>query len=217
VPPDSVTQANRLFGAIGHIQTGHIQESCYGIPLNANLDLQSHLSCFALACGLSIIEKARLELGDTIVVAGANRLAHSILIAASRQGARTACVVPTSQQEASYQLGLDEVADMLLDFNYCASYETDLDAFVASSRGRTVYIDAIGLPELVYTMVSRLGQFGTLVLPCQEATGSLSIDICRYIHRMSAQIIYWTRPEKLKDAIAFEECYQRAINLFRSK
>ena len=200
-----------------HIQTDHVQESCYGIPLNADLDLQSHLSDFALACGLSIIEKAQLELGDTIVVAGANRLAHNILIAASRQGARTACVVPASQQEASRQLGLDEVADMLLEFDYKASYETDLDAFVASSRGRTVYIDAVGLPELVHTMISRLGRFGTLVLCCQEATRALPVDICRDIHRMSARIIYWTRPEKLKDAIAFEEYYQRAINLFRSR
>lgn len=219
IPSDSMlsgdeSDADRLYGVVGQIQTDCIQETCLGIPLKGALDPQSALSHFALACGLSIIDRAKLELGDTIVVAGANPLALSVLVAAKRQGARTACLVPNSEAEATYRLGIEQLADALVEFRAMASFDSKLDTFVASSRGKTVYVDAVGLPNLVRVMASRLEMLGTLVLCRQEVITSLQIDIQRYVHFKSAQIIYWSRPENLEEALAISECYRRTARLF---
>jgi len=221
-PPDSISSGDesnvdRLYGVVGQIQTDRIQETCLGIPLKGALDSQSALSHFALACGLSIIDRAKLELGDTIVVAGANLLALSVLVAARRQCARTACLVPDSEAEATYRLGIEHLADELLEFEAMSSFDSELDTFVASSRGKTVYVDAVGQPGLVYAMARRLEMFGTMVLCRQEVTTSLQIDIRRYVHLKSAQIIYWSRPENLEEALIISECCRRAGKLFQWK
>lgn len=215
MPSGDESNVDRLYAAMGPIQSDRIQETCLGIPLKGILDPQSALSHFALACGLSIIDRATLELGDTIAVAGANLLALSVLVAANTQGARAVCLVPNSEAQATCRLGIEQLADAVVEFKAMSSFDSKLDTFLASSRGKTAYVDAVGLPNLVHAMASRLEMFGTLVLCRQEVITSIQVDIRRYVHLKSAQIIYWSRPENLKEALAIRECYRRAANLFK--
>jgi len=219
-PPESMTSGdesdvNRLHGVVGQLQTDHVQETCLGVLLNGELDPLSALSHFALACGLSIIDRAKLELGDTIVVAGANLLALSVLVAADGQGARTACLVPDSETATVYRRAIERLASEVIEFKDISSFDARLDVWVASSIGNTVYVDAIGQPSSVYAMATRLARFGKLVFGRQEVTASVELNIADVHHRRSAQFIYWARPENLEEALTLAECYRRAVNLFR--
>ncbi|HLC40234.1 MAG TPA: hypothetical protein VJO34_01250, partial [Methylomirabilota bacterium] len=158
---------DELYGIVGQIQSDHIHQPCLAVPLEG-LDPTSALPQFALGCGLSIIDKAGLELGDTVVVAGANALALSVLLAASVQGARRACLVSISNEESVYLRNISRLADVIDESAYASPSDSTLDAFVASSRGRTVFVDAAGVPNLVQAMTSRLEGSGTLVLCRQD-------------------------------------------------
>jgi hypothetical protein len=220
--PDSTSsgdksEVDRLYGLIGPIQNNRIQETCLGIPLQGALDPQSALSHFALACGLSIIGKAKLELGDAIVVAGVNPLALNVLVAARQQCARTACLVPGSEAEAAYRQDIEKLADEMIEFEDVSSCDAKLHTLIASSRGKTVYVDAIGQPSLVYAMAMRLETFGTLVLCRQEVTTSVVLNLREVHHLKSAHYIYWARPETLEEALTFSECCRRAASLFQWK
>lgn len=210
-PPED---KENVYGAIGETETEIIGETCLGIPLANISTLQSPLVPFALACGLSIIDKAQLELGDTAIVAGMNPLAYSILTAAKRQGARTACLTSgfkTTGRDRSKM----QVADAFFEFESVSSFEEGLDAFLASSIGKVVYIDAAGRPDLVYAMAARLKPFGALVLCRQESAASLPLDIRRHLHITSAQVYYWTRPECLEEALSLLQYCRQATNLFQ--
>lgn len=211
------SRVGNLFGTVGPIQTHRIQEPCLGIPLQGALDPQSALIQFALACGLSIIEKAKLELGDTIVVAGANLLALSVLVAASVQSTRNVCVIPDSEKQSPYRQVIEKLADALLEFEDISTFDSELDAFLALSRGKTVYVDALGQPGPVHAMATRLEKFGTLLLCRQEVTSSILVNIADVHHRKSAQFIYWARPETIEQALMLAECCRRAAGLFHWK
>lgn len=207
-----------LYGAVGEsLQTGRIETPCLGILLQGTPDPQTAMSHFVLACGLSVIDKAKLELGDTLVVAGANPLAIGLLVAADQQGVRTVCVTPEVGNNSDYLLAVKQVVKALITFTFHPSFDSQLDAFIESSRGKTVYVDTVGLPNLVYSMVSRLKTFGTLVLCRQDSANMAQVDILHDIHRKSAQIIYWTRPENLEGGLALNEYYRRATRLFQWK
>lgn len=208
------SNAPKLYGAVGPIQGDLVQETCLAIPLEGASDTQSALAQFALTCGLSIIEKARLEVGDTIVVAGANPLALSVLVAASVQGARTVCLVPDSETESAYRQDIEKLSGEILDFEDVSSFDSKLDALIASSAGKSVYVDALGQPGPVYAMATRLEKFGTLVLCRQEVTTSVLLNIADVHHRKSAQYIYWAKPETIEQALMLSECYRRAARLF---
>jgi len=216
-PPGNESNGNKLYGTIGPIQTEHIQESCLAIPLHGNLNPQSAMSYFALACGLSIIEKSNLELGDTAVVSGANPLALSILVAATAQGARTACLVSDSEKESAYRQDIENVSSEILDFEDVSCFDDKLDRFVALSKGKTVYVDTVGQPGPVYAMAMRLKKFGTLVFCRQEVDSSVVLSLREVHHLKSAHYIYWARPENLEQALILSECCQRSANLFHWK
>jgi hypothetical protein len=110
---------------------------------------------------------------------------------------------------------MQAMADALFEFESVSSFEEGLDAFLASSIGKVVYIDAAGRPDLVYAMAARLGTFGTLVLCRQESTTSLQLDIRRHLHITSAQVYYWTRPECLEEALSLLQYCRQATNLFQ--
>lgn len=215
--PGNESNGNNLYATIGPIQTGHIQEACLAIPLQGNLDPQSGMSHFALACGLSIIERAKLELGDTIVVAGANPLALSVLVAATLQGAMTVCLVPDSEKESTYQQDIENVSGEILDFEDVSSFDEKLDKLIASARAKTVFVDTAGQPSLVFSMATRLEKFGTLVLCRQDVATSVILNIADVHHRKSARFIYWARPENLEEALTQSECCRRAASLFHWK
>jgi hypothetical protein len=217
MPLGHEADVSKLYGTIGPTQTDRIQHTCLGIPLQSAADPQSALARFALACGLSIIEKAELELGHTVIVAGANPLALSLLVAAREQGARTACLVPASETEAVYRQGIENLADEVIDFGDISSCDARLDALLASCRGKIVCIDAAAQPGPVCAMAARLQMFGTLVLCRQEATTSVVLRLREIHHLKSAQFIYWARPESLEEALKLGECCRRAANLFQWK
>jgi hypothetical protein len=218
--PTSVADSSAadLYGVVGEqVPTGRIERPCLGIPLEGTPDPRIALSRFALACGLSVIGKANLELGDTAVIAGANPLALSVSVAASQQGARTVCVAPAAECDSSYRSFMEQVTEASIVFTFRPSFDADFDAFVTSSRGKVVYIDTIGLPSIVDFMASRLRRFGTLILCRQDSTAMAQLDILHDIHRKSAQVVYWTRPESLEQALGLADCYRRATSLFRWK
>ncbi len=211
-PPED---KENVYGAIGETETEVIGETGLGIPMANISTLQSPLVPLALACGLSVIDKAQLELGDTAIVAGMNPLAYSILTAAKSQGARTACLTSGFKTTERDRSKMQTMADALFEFESVSSFEEGLDAFLASSIGKVVYIDAAGRPDLVYAMAARLRTFSTLVLCRQESTTFLQLDIRRHLHITSARVYYWTRPECLEEALALLQYYRQAANLFQ--
>ncbi len=211
--PGNEPTGKKVYGSIGPIESDFTQESCPGIPLQSALHPQSAMSHFALACGLSIIERAKLELGDTIVVAGANPLAMSALVAATMQGARTICLVPDSEKESAYVQDIENASLEILDFEDVSSFDEKLDTLIASTRGKTVFIDTTGQPSPVFSMATRLEKFGTLVLCRQDVMISVILNIADVHHRKSAQFIYWTRPENLEECLALVSCCRRAARL----
>jgi hypothetical protein len=214
VLPKNDSKENKLYGTIGPIESHYTRESCLGIPLKDKLDPQSAMSHFALACGLFIIEKANLELGDTVVVAGANLLALSVLVAASMQGAMTVCLVSGSEKDSAYRQDIENISGEILDFEYASSFDEKLDNLIARARGKTVFVDTAGQPSLVFSMATRLEKFGTLALCRQDVTTSVILNIGDVHHRKSARFIYWSRPENLEDALRYSECCRRGANLF---
>jgi hypothetical protein len=207
-----------FYGVVsGSLQSDCIETPCVGISLQSASDPQRALSHFMLACGLSVIEKAKVELGDMVVVAGANPLTLSVLVAANQQGARTACVIPETIGDATYRLAVEQVAEVSIMFTFHPSYDAKLDTLVETSRGKVVYVDTAGTPNLVYSMASRLRTFGALILCRQDSAALVQMDILRDIHRKSAQIIFWTRPEDLEGGLALSKCCLRAARLFQWK
>jgi hypothetical protein len=217
-PPGSMSPSDKsnmdiLYGVIGPIQTNLIQETCLGIPLQEAPDLPGALAQFVLSCGLSIIEQAQIELGDTVVVSGMNPLTISVLVASKAQCASILCLAPSSDLEVPYRRYIEELAYKTIEFEYTSSFDDRFDAIIASSRGKTVFIDTIGEPGLVYSMADRLEKFGIMVFCRQEASTSVVLNLRDVHHRKSAQFLYWSRPENLKEALIRRECCRRAARL----
>jgi hypothetical protein len=208
---------DKLYGVIGTIQTDLIREACLGIPLKEASDIPSALNQFALSCGLSIIEKAQIELGDTIIISGVNPLALSVLVAAKAQGASIFCLFSPFEAEFPYQRSIEKLADGIIEFKYNSSFNDKFNEFVASSLGKTVFIDTIGEPGLVYSMAIRLEKFETMVFCRQEADTSVMLNLRNVHHLKSAKFVYWARPENLEEALVWRKHSQRAARLLNYK
>jgi len=200
-----------LYGVIGSIQNEYIQNSCYGIQL-AESDPDKALSIFSLACGLSIIEKAALEIGDTVVVTGANVLALRIIEAASLQGARTMCLVPN--MESAYLSVIQKIADAVIEFQFNASFDSEFESFEKAACGKIIYIDAIGIPSLINYMVTRLKMFGGLILCRQDLDVYYPLDIYRDVHKKSAWIHYWNILDSTIEITKMVNLCKRAAKLY---
>jgi len=205
----------RTYGTLGETKLEQVSGHCLGIPLDNTATQKNRLAHLALTCALSIIDSARLELGDTAVVAGRNPLAYSILTAAKRQGAKTACLVHKTNTQRDKVPPVEAVADAVFEFQDIAAFEKGLDAFAASALGKTVHIDAAGQPDLVYAMASRLKRFAILVLCRQDAKAALQLDIRRYVHIPSVEVCYWAMPEDLEGTLTMARYYRQAANLIQ--
>ena len=115
--PGFESEQNRFYGVLGSLKYPVIQESSLGILIKDVADFQSALAQFALGCGLSIIKKAHVELGDAVVVAGTNPLALSVLISGRLQGAMTVCLVSKSTREEDYMESLKAWSDEMVFFD----------------------------------------------------------------------------------------------------
>jgi hypothetical protein len=207
-------ESEYLYGGVGPLPEAYIRESCLGVSLGRELNVHGAISILALACGLSIVERAGLELGDAIVVAGANALALSVTVAAYLQGVRIACLISADMDSASGSLpSIRQLSEMVLAFTPDISLDSELDSFEATIPGKIIYIDAAGAPNPVNYMATRLAGFGTLVLGRPEALASTQVDIYRHVHRKSAQIRYWTRPRTLAEGLEFCEFCHRSARL----
>jgi D-arabinose 1-dehydrogenase-like Zn-dependent alcohol dehydrogenase len=163
---------------------------------------------------LSIVERARLELGDAVLVAGANALALSVIVAAHLQGVRIACLTCSDTDSASgYLLSIRQLSETVLAFTPDSSLDFELDAFRGTIAGKIIYVDAAGVPNPVNYMSTRLSRFGTLVLCRPDTLKSTQVDIYRDVHRKSAQIRYWARPKTLAEALEFSEFCHRSARL----
>jgi len=208
----------RFIGAIGPIDVTPLEETCLGIPMQSADDSHGALIQFILACGLSILEQSQLEMGDTLVISGINPLAQSVLMAAQTHGiSRILCLVPPSESQAGFKSEVKNAVDKIVDFAYSVSFDSRFDEFLASSTGKTIFIDTTGDPDLVYSMATRLDIFGKMILCRQDADSSLVMNIRNLHHLKSAHFLYWSRIESIEDALSWREYILRAGRLFDFK
>jgi len=208
---------DKLYGVIGPIRIDYIRESCLGIPLHEEQDISIALAKYAISCGLSIVKKADVELGDTVVVSGVNPLALSVIIAAKSQGTNILCLTHYSELRSPQMKDIKKLSDEVIEFEYTAYFEARFIEIIASSKGKTIYIDAAGDPERVYSMAVRLKKFETLVFCRPDAHTSLMVNLRSIHHLKSAKFIYWGKADNLEDALIWKDCYRRAANLFNYK
>ena len=203
-----------IYGVISHQENGYINEPCFGVPLTEVSNQKNVLANFALACGLSIIKKAQLELGDMVVVAGVNPLALNIIVAAKLICAKIICLVPNFNVEDQFRKEFEKVTDRIIGFEYTSSFNAKLNEAIASTNGKIVFFDTTGEPEIVYSMAIRLEQFGTFVFCRQDATKSISLNLRNVHHLKSAKFIYWGNPETLEEALRLKVFLKRVNRLF---
>ena len=202
--------AHPYYGALGPM-AGEKAPPALAVPLPKAGTLALALAHFLLACGLSVIARMPLDLGDQVVVTGANPLALSVLAAARLQGTRTLCLLHTDHEpDEAVRAYLGPV----LHYNALQAFEAGLDAFVAAGRGKTVFVDTLGDPELVFAMAQRLTRFEYLVFCRQDTAASITLNIRQLHHLKSARFVYWSRPETLPSALQFADYARRAQRLF---
>jgi hypothetical protein len=208
----------RFIGAIGPIDVTPLEETCLGIPVQSADNSKRALIQFVLACGLSILEQAQLEMGDTLVISGINPLALSVLAAAQTHGSsRILCLVPPSEARVAFRGQVEKAVFMTMDFAYSHSFDSLFDEFLASSTGKTVFIDTTGDPDLVYSMATRLNTFGKMIFCRQDADSSVMMNICNLHHLKSAHFIYWSRVESFEDTLPWCGYILRAGRLLNYK
>lgn len=204
-----------MAGGFGCVSSGRVVAPCLGVAVDTGQDVGPVMLQLAVACGLSILDMAGAELGDMLVVAGANWLALVTLLAARAQGLRTISLVPQASPVGRLSAGLDRAAEQVLAYDNVNGFETALDAVLASAGGRLAFVDTAGQPALVYEMAARLARYSTLVFCRQESTNSVVLRLRELHHLKSARFVYWARPETLRAALDFETFYQRAARLVR--
>jgi len=208
----------RFIGAIGPIDVTPLRETCFGIPVQGAGDSKRALIQFVLACGLSILEKTQLEMGDTLVISGINPLAQSVLMAAHTHGiSRILCLVPPSESHAAFRSQVEKAVDKTIDFAYSVSFDPLFDEFLVSSMGKTAFIDTTGDPDLVYSMATRLDTFGKMIFCRQDSDSSIIMSIRNLHHLKSAHFVYWSRVESFEDALPWSEYILRAGRLLDHK
>jgi len=208
----------RFIGAIGPIDVAPLEETCLGIPVQNADNSKRALIQFVLACGLSILEQAQLEMGDTLVISGINPLALSVLAAAQSHGnSRILCLVPPSEARVAFRGKVEKTVLLTMDFAYSNSFDSLFDEFLASSTGKTVFIDTTGDPDLVYSMATRLNTYGRMIFCRQDADSSVMMDIRSLHHLKSAHFVYWPRVESCEDILPWCEYILRAGRLIDYK
>ncbi|MBN1202242.1 MAG: hypothetical protein JXJ20_10340 [Anaerolineae bacterium] len=203
-----------LYGVIGPVNGEQIKGPGLGIPLRDAPDPNSALLQFALACSLSVIDKTGIELGDALVVAGANPLGLTALAAARQQGVRTACLV-TGADTAANREAAEKLADAVIAYDDVDTFDDQLDTFAAGCQGKIAYADAAGSPEPVFIMAGRLERFGTLVFCRPDSIVSVLLALREVHHLRSARYAFWSRPETLEQALTLSEYYRRAVRLLQ--
>ena len=200
-----------IYGALGTVSgTAMRCETGYGIVLPVDADSINSvplLDQFALACGLSITARAGLELGDALVVAGMNSLAHYVLAAGRAQGASTLRLTHYDSKQ------LDN--DNVISLDAAAMFDERLTTFLAGVTGNVVFVDTCGDVALIHAMVANLARFGRLILCRPDVSDSAVLNIRDFQHRRSAVFDYWAGPVTLEDAAALQRHFELAGRLIK--
>ncbi|RKD34213.1 zinc-dependent alcohol dehydrogenase [Thermohalobacter berrensis] len=124
-------------------------------------DLDEKVIAFSepLACCIHSINRAKIELGDDVVIVGAGvmGLLHTIL--AKLRGARvTVCEISKKRLEVAQKCG----ADILIDCNKEEPTKKVLN--LTNGRGADVVVDTAPVSETAETSIKMLGKTGRLIL-----------------------------------------------------
>ncbi len=209
--------AGDIYGALGTVSG--INQTCatgYGIPLPVDAELAVYplplLEQFALACGLSITARAGLELGDGLVIAGMNSLAHYVLAAGRAHGADTLCL---THQADSIKPDTMPDNDRVMALDDAAAFDEQLAAFVAGVTGKVVFADTCGDVALIHAMATHLPRFGRLLLCRPDVDASVVLNMRDFQHRRSAVFDYWAGPVTPEASTALQRHYQQAGRLIQ--
>ncbi len=161
------------------------------LPLPEGLTVEDFMGggC-GLPTGFHAVERAGIELGDTVVVQGSGPVGLNAAIFAQLRGAERVFVVgaPRARLEAALRLGAAEV----LDLGQVPRAE-DRVAFVrdrTAGRGADVVVEASGNPAAVVEGLEMVRDAGRYVVVGQYTdAGEVSLSPHRHVNRRHATIL----------------------------
>jgi threonine dehydrogenase-like Zn-dependent dehydrogenase len=161
------------------------------VPLPEGLEAEDFLGggC-GLPTGFHAIERARVALGDTVVVQGSGPVGLNAAIFAQLSGALRVLVVgaPRARLEAALRLGADDVLDVT-----AVARPEDRVRWVrerTSGRGADVVIEASGNPAAVPEGLEMLRDAGRYVVVGQYTDGGdVSLNPHRHLNRKHATVL----------------------------
>jgi L-iditol 2-dehydrogenase len=143
-----------------------------------------------LPTGFHAVERARVALGDTVVVQGSGPVGLNAAIFAQLSGAQRVLVVgaPAARLEAARRLGAEDVLDIgqLADPAQRVRWVKDR----TSSRGADVVIEASGNPQALSEGLEMLRDAGTYVVVGQYTdAGDVALNPHAHVNRRHATVL----------------------------
>jgi D-arabinose 1-dehydrogenase-like Zn-dependent alcohol dehydrogenase len=166
------------------------------------------LFAFLLTCGLSAVEAAGLEIGDTAVITGSGSLAQSILAAALLQGARCVSFASQRREGELFETPGKQVRAAVLRAEELRTANPPSQRFVMW--------ETTGEPETLDLLVPQLGPRGKLILCRGDKSCAAQLDCYRDLHKTSAVIESWN-PASPAMLPSWRDCYRRAACLTQYK
>jgi threonine dehydrogenase-like Zn-dependent dehydrogenase len=173
----------------GWSQAIYLKPGVKVVRLPANLTPERFI---AAGCGLPTsvhaIERAGIQLGDSVVIQGSGPVGLNAVVLAQLQGAGQVIVVgaPAIRLEMARTLGADEVVDISL---YGAAERVARVQELTAGRGSDVTIEATGVPAAVREGMQMTRDAGRLVVVGQYTdVGDLTINPHVDINRKHLEI-----------------------------
>jgi threonine dehydrogenase-like Zn-dependent dehydrogenase len=142
-----------------------------------------------LPTGFHAVERAGIELSDTVVVQGSGPVGLNAAIFAQLAGARSVFVVgaPQARLEVARRLGAEDVCDITVTTDPAERARWALDR--TNGRGADVVIEASGNPAAVPEGLEMLRDAGRYVVVGQYTdAGDVTLNPHRHINRRHADV-----------------------------
>lgn len=177
-----------LGGWAGHIE---LKPGVRVLPLPDGLDPLDFMGggC-GLPTGFHAVERARIALGDTVVVQGSGPVGLNAAIFAQLSGALRVLLVgaPAARLAAARRLGVEDALDLAAVPEAAARVRWVLDR--TSGRGADVVIEASGNPAAVAEGLEMLRDAGRYVVVGQYTdAGDVALNPHRHVNRRHATVL----------------------------
>ena len=180
-----VSRGNRVVSMGGHASHAKVTKDALCEPLPPDLSMEA-AAFFALASfAIQAVRKARIELGESVLVIGQGIVGSLALQFARLQGGYPviAADLDTGRLETALGVGADHTIH---------AGETDLVAAVrkvTDSDGARVVIEATGHPEVIITALHAAGWCGRVILLGSTRGETRSVNFYRDVHRRGIVIV----------------------------